>query len=404
MNEIKVVDEFHHGQVHIECILPIQILRELEITRKINEHGVLLVKGILDESGKDTIHKVGSKEPIFVYGKNDSQETILFSGVITETDVCFRNGVYYVTIKGLSWSSLLDYKEKNRSFQNNEMSYSSVIHTVLEDYSDSICLYGVNGSEQSIGQFILQYRETDWEFCKRLATHFNTCLVADVSGDSPRFHFGLSKKPEKISNIKSVVLKRDNVSYQKALTEGFFVIEEQFVKYYINAQVHMELGSEVEYDNRKLIVQECHIYLHKGILCYTYVLGDEASLLVGRKSNEQIKGVSLLGEVLDRADQRIKIKLAIDREQHVDKACWFPYASQANNLFYCMPEIGTSVSLLFPNSEEADCIAMNAVRRNGGNCSKTSNPQIKYMGIPEGKEFKLGITDIDWWMMNTGNQ
>lgn len=396
MSEIEVLDEFHHGQVRVECILPIQILQELEIIRKTNEHGVLLVKGILDERGKDIIQRVGSQEPITVYGKNDSGERVLFSGVISETDVCFRNGIYYVTLKGLSWSSLLDYKEKSRSFQNKEMSYSSVIHTVLEDYADSMCLYGINDSEQSIGQFVLQYRETDWEFCKRLATHFSTCLVADISGNGPCFHLGLPKKAEEISGIESVVVKRDSASYQKALTEGFFVVEEQFVKYHINAKVHMGLGSKVDYDNKELIVQECHIYLHKGVLCYEYVLGDEASLLVSRKRNEQIKGVSLLGEVLDSANQSIKMKLAIDKEQPVDTAYWFPYASQANNLFYCMPEIGTSVSLLFPSLEEADCIAMNAVRRNGGNCAKTSNPQMKYMGIPEGKEFKLGTTDIDF--------
>lgn len=174
------------------------------------------------------------------------------------------------------------------------------------------------------------------------------------------------------------------------------MIEEQFVKYLINAQVYLGLGSKVDYDNKELIVQGCHIYLNKGVLCCEYVLGDEASLLVRRKSNEHIKGVSLLGEVLDTANESIKIKLKIDKEQPVDTAYWFPYASQANNLFYCMPEIGTSVSLLFPDSEEADCIAMNAVRRNGSNCAKTSNPQMKYMAIPEGKEFKLGITDIDF--------
>lgn len=118
MSETEVLDEFHHGQVRVECILPIQILQELEITRKTNEHGVLLVKGILDERGKDTIQRVGRKEPIIVYGKNDSGEQVLFSGVISETDVCFRDGIYYVTITGLSWSSLLDYEKKSRSFQN----------------------------------------------------------------------------------------------------------------------------------------------------------------------------------------------------------------------------------------------------------------------------------------------
>ena len=117
----EVMDEFHHGQVRIECIFPIQILQELEITRKINEHGVLLVKGIIDESRRDAIQSLGSKEPITVYGKNDSKEIILFSGVITETNLSFQDGIYYVTIKGVSWSSLLDYKEKSRSFQNIEM-------------------------------------------------------------------------------------------------------------------------------------------------------------------------------------------------------------------------------------------------------------------------------------------
>lgn len=300
MSEIERLDEFHHGQIRIECILPIQILQELEITRKVNEHGVLLVRGILDETGKEAVQRTGSKEPVVVYAKNELQEIILFSGVISETKMSFRNGIYYVTIKGLSWSSLLDYKERNRSFQNKKMSYQDVVGTVLNDYKDSICLYGVNGSEKSIGQFILQYRETDWEFCKRLATHFGTCLVADVSGKGPRFCFGLPKASGNIHNIERVIVKRDNESYQKALSEGFFVLEEQFVRYCVDAQAYMEPGTLVEYDRKELIVQESHIFLRKGILCYSYVLCDEAALLVSRKHNGLIKGVSLLGEVLDR--------------------------------------------------------------------------------------------------------
>lgn len=396
MNEIEIIDEFHHGQVRIESILPIPILQELEITRKANEHGMLLIKGILDERGLDIIYKISDREPIVIYGENELKDVILFSGVISETNLCVKNNIYYITIKALSWSSILDYEEKQRSFQNKSMSYSDVIRTVFNDYSNSICIYGENATEQNIGELILQYKETDWEFCKRLASHFSTCLIADVLGSIPRIYFGLPKKIVNINNIEKVVIKKDIESYQMALAEGFFVVEEQFLKYYIDAQIYMELGSNVEYDNKKLIVQESHIYLNKGSIFYKYVLADEASLLVKRKRNERIKGVSLLGKVIDSKEQMIKIKLSVDKEQSVEKACWFPYASQTNNLFYCMPEIGTSVSLYFPTSEEADCIAMNAVRRNGGNCSKTSNPKIKYMGNPEGKEFKLGITDIDF--------
>ena len=74
----------------------------------------------------------------------------------------------------------MDYEEKSRSFQNKEMSYSALIQQVLTNYQGSAFVNSTASPDQEIGKFILQYRETDWEFCKRLATHFQTQLVADV--------------------------------------------------------------------------------------------------------------------------------------------------------------------------------------------------------------------------------
>ena len=396
MSEKKTASVIHQGQVFVKCILPIQIIQELEIVRKINEHGQLFVKGILDENGKDAIEQIGSQEPVIVYVKNNSGETILFSGVISEADVCFKDGIYYASIKGLSWSSLLDYEKKSRSFQNKNATYTEVLSKIVSDYAKGMFLYDTNVQDRNIGQFILQYRETDWEFCKRLATHFNTSLVPDVKGDSPRFCFGLPRKTEQMEVVEQKVIQRDDAAYQQALQGGFFVSKEQFIKYHVNTPVLLELGSVVEYAKQKLIIEACHLSLDKSVLSNTYVLSREEALLTGKINNELIKGVSLIGNVLKSENQRIKLKLEIDNEQDTDAACWFPYASQANNLFYCMPEVGTSVSLYFPGADEAKCIAMNAVRRNGGSCAKTSNPDMKYMGTPEGKEFKLGSTDIDF--------
>ena len=57
MSEKKTASVIHQGQVFVKCILPIQIIQELEIVRKINEHGQLFVKGILDENGKMRLNK-----------------------------------------------------------------------------------------------------------------------------------------------------------------------------------------------------------------------------------------------------------------------------------------------------------------------------------------------------------
>ena len=391
-----IPDEFTVGQIKVKCPYPIQIIRELEITRRLNQHGQVLVRGILREEARECIQRAGSREPITVYGKNDSGETLLFSGVITELNVFCRNRITYVEIKGLSWSSLLDYEEKSRSFQDKKMSYSALIRRVLDDYPGSMFVNSTKPSEQTVNQFILQYRETDWEFCKRLATHFQTQLVADVLGETPGFWFGLPKKARTLKCVDSVVVKRAAGQYHKAVAAGFFVQEERFVKYHIQCKERLNLGDIVEYDGHMMIVEECRTFLDKGILRHSYVLGLEESLRLQKKYNERIQGISLLGKVLESENQQVKLKLKIDQGQAAGEACWFPFASQANNLFYCMPEIGTSISLYFSDSDEAGGIAMNAVRRNGGNCSKTSNPQMKYMGTPEGKEFKLGGTDIDF--------
>ena len=363
-----------YSQIKVECPYPIQMVHEIEITRKLNQHGQVLVRGILWEEGPKCIERMGSMDPIAIYSEDGSKRTLLFSGVVAEAEVSCQDCVYYVEIKGLSWSSLLDYEKKSRSFQDEKMSYSALVRKVLNDY--------------------LQYKETDWEFCTRLATHFHTQLVADILGDKPRFWFGLPKNIGTLKTESEAVCRRVAGQYHQAAVAGLGLQEDQFVKYVIKSKECLGLGDVVEYDGQPMIIEESRTSFTKGLLYHTYVLGFEASLSTPQKNNDRIQGISLLGEVLDRHNQQVKIKLKIDKEQGAAAACWFPYASQANNLFYCMPEIGTSISLYFPNSDETGGIAINTVRRNGGNCAKTSNPKLKYMGIPEGKEFKIGVTDI----------
>ena len=392
-----IPDEFMQGQIKVECPYSLQMVYELRITRKLNQHGQIWVKGVLqEEAGKECIHQVGSKAPIVVYGEKDSEKILLFSGVVTDVSISYHDCIYYVEINGLSWSSLLDYEEKSRSFQNKEMSYSALIQQVLTNYQGSAFVNSTASPDQEIGKFILQYRETDWEFCKRLATHFQTQLVADVLGRGPRLWFGLPKNIETIKSAGEVTIQKDATQYQEAVAAGFWVQEEQFVKYHLRSKERFELGNIVEYEGHPMVIEESQTFLMKGALYYTYILGFEASLSIPKKSNAHIQGISLLGKVLETENQRVKLELKIDGGHNMGPACWFPYASQANNLFYCMPEIGSTLSLYFSSSDENSAIAMNAVRKNGGSCAKTSNPRLKYMGIPEGKELKLGATDISF--------
>ena len=48
-----IPDEFMQGQIKVECPYLLQMVYELRITRKLNQHGQIWVKGVLqEEAGK----------------------------------------------------------------------------------------------------------------------------------------------------------------------------------------------------------------------------------------------------------------------------------------------------------------------------------------------------------------
>ena len=51
-----IPDEFTHGQIKVQCQYPFQMVHELEITRKLNQHGRVLGKGIIrEEEGRECV-------------------------------------------------------------------------------------------------------------------------------------------------------------------------------------------------------------------------------------------------------------------------------------------------------------------------------------------------------------
>lgn len=73
------------------------------------------------------------------------------------------------------------------------MLYSELLNQVAADYADA-AFRDVITQNASIGQFIVQYEETDWEFSRRLASHFHTGLVNDVHINCPKMLFWCTRQ------------------------------------------------------------------------------------------------------------------------------------------------------------------------------------------------------------------
>ena len=382
-----------HDRIRIECPYPIQTITDIEFIHTFNEHACINIKGILLEEEQDHwLERVGDNDRIAIYGQAGAEEELLFSGCVTRVNIQHQDQVYTFEIEGLSYSHFLEDGEQNRSFQNHGMTYSEVIQQVIAPYLGARFISLVD--DRAIGEFIIQYRENDWDFLRRIATHFQTVLTADIKGDSPRFFFGIPKNFKEVSDIRNITTKKDTSSYQLAQNAGLDVTERDFVKYAFDSLERLELGDRITFRGVRYLVEKVTALLVGDVLQFRYTIGSENAQLQVRIQNKKIQGVSILGEVLEAQNQALKLKLNCDSTQDIETACWFPYATQADNIFYCMPEEGSTLSLYFGNDDECSAVAVNAVRRNGGNSATMTNPNVKRLDTPYGNEMVLDEQDI----------
>ena len=185
-------------------------------------------------------------------------------------------------------------------------------------------------------------------------------------------------------------------AYYEAASGDFPVKEEQFgLRYRIRSSVRLELGAMTVYEGRPLIVAESCMVLRQGVLQYHYVLAAEPSLIVSRKNNPYIQGISLQGEVLDRRNRQLKVRLT---DGATERAGWFPYAAQAGSVCDCMPEVGSIVSVYFPDSDERSAIAVNDVRQNEEAVLRLQTLLSK-SETKDGQELRLGGGELGFQCM-----
>ena len=126
-----------------------------------------------------------------------------------------------------------------------------------------------------------------------------------------------------------------------------------------------------------------------GELKFTYILAKKAFIYNRKYYNEKIIGQCLQGTVLKVENETIKIHLDIDKEQEEKTAYFYDWVPSTGNLFYCMPKVGTKVSLYICNRDEQSAKAINCVRTNGENCSELQNYNNRYFTSEHNKRIYL---------------
>ena len=383
------MEAFH--KLKVESPYEILEIEDIKISNNPNEHGRLYLKALLDDSinFKYAI-EASTDDKISIYEETeDKEKSIIFNGTIQNIRTENINGIYYMEIEAYTSSFELDIKEKSRSFQDAEMSYDDLIKTILLDYK----IYSFTqrmDKPMSIGRPLFQYKETDYEFLKRVASQIGLEINCDIINTNNVFYFGRpwGKEYKIEDNIDYEALK-DIKKYRESLVHSPNFHDTDFFYYKIRTRKLMELGAQVVFKQKKFYINSYEAEYVRGELIYTYKLCRERGIWQEKLYNDKIKGISLEGEVLEVSGEKVKLNLDIDETQNKDKAAWFRYAPPTGNLMYSMPIVGTNANLYFSSERSEDPIVIGCIRKNGSSCESFSDVNNRYFATESGNNLDM---------------
>lgn len=387
------MDFMETGKLMVE---PFELERILELTmeKKLNEHATLTVRGVLKDGQEDSVIQDVTEETKLKFKHGDE---LLFCGPIQNVRVTCENNVYYLEASAVSNSILLDLVPKMRSFQKNGMEFKAIAENVIKETGAKMTH---ETAVKTVETIILQYGETDWQFIRRLASHSNAVLVPVAASEETEFLFGIPEGveyKEKLEAFNYAVSRNLHMYRELSRCDELSFEKEDAVVYTIKTDDYIfDLGDMLTLNDSPLYVYEAELLLKDSVLVCTYLLSSKNALSVPKYYNKHIAGLTLGGTVLKAEGDKVKVHLAIDSDQKEEDAYPFSYATsytaEDHTGWYVMPEEGDTVQVLFPTEDETKAYSNMALRQKDSD--RTTDPLVKYLRTPFGKEIKLDKSEV----------
>jgi hypothetical protein len=340
---------------------------DVDISVSPNEHATANVRGTIDEEAEDrylALARGGLPVTVSQDGENGTS-CVLFAGMISEMGISNVNGLKVLDLHLVSGSSEMDETEHTRTYQDASLTYSDLLSSLgyYRDYGFSMRL----GEGAHIGDLVTQFKETDWEFVKRLASHFNGCVIPDYISGGVGYYFGLPVKSSgAVIDASHYEAMKDVGDYQNKTRNSVDGLSESDALHYIvRDRAVYRLGEKVSFKNRDMHVFRIHTVLEGQLLQNYYTLKTEAGFKTKKTWNFKLVGASLAGAVTGVRTDMVQMHIYEDNDAYGTGAKWFPYStvysSPDGSGWYAMPEIGDELRLYFPSEKESEAYAISAV-------------------------------------------
>ena len=304
----------------------VQIIK-CEIQKAVNEHGYAILKGYISPDREEQyLLMAGEQTEVTIRAVEDEKESRqIYCGIVEDMKIIHENALCLMELRIVPYTYLMDLKPVRRSFQLPSMTYQEVLDCVAGQYQSGHALMNI-GAGTAIGEPIVQYQETDWEFVKRLASHFHGVVVPGYASSGVKLYFGLVEwggAAQMSPSAYRVQKRMDEFLYKKQnRVEG--LMEDDSLVFIVEDQELYEAGELVEMNGRTLYVERSESRLDGHQLWNTYCLRTKGGLRVPRQYNEKVIGASLDGRVTRVRADVVQISLKADAKEEAGNGFPFP--------------------------------------------------------------------------------
>lgn len=371
-NDIKVYGEIAFSKINT-C----------SFTARPNEHAKLFIEGYVQEDDAVRLEQM-QMSGTYCEIRDGASATVIFSGIYRAVSVHHVNGLITVKAEIVSATQMLDHEKKSRSFQDAEATYGQIVNEVLSDCPGAVALL-CKEADTPIGKPLIQYRETDWMFIKRLAGMLGISLVSDYRTFVPMFSFGTFD-----SNTTAV----ETPQYGKQISEKYYrnggkqggCYKGDYQSFCFQERKNIPLGNKVSFGGGTFMVHEQKGELRNGELIYTYQIGRQGFFAQPVVNRGGMGRVAVKGKIISTEGETVQVALDMDGNKTEAARYSFPWTPVQGNAFYCMPEIGTCAVVCFT---EHGAYAFASLRMNGEENSEFSAPSRRCFTSKEGKRLRF---------------
>lgn len=388
------------GGLSINGFEQIDEILELEINEKPSGHPKARFRaGIIEGADLKKLQSYDQDFVVRIKGKDNKtgEVLVLFAGYIEDLQIHDMGANYYeLEVNLIGTSCKLDQDKRNRSFQDVSLTHEDVVKKAGSSTKGTSITWNAEAA-QGIKMPVIQYVETDWEFILRMASIYNSSVFENTKADYPVLSVGME--------LSDSGVEFDNRFYKVGVSKRFYelggkkagLIKKNFQYYQITSRKHAAIGEYVTFQGRKFAVCEKKTRLAESEIMYTYRISTPDYGKAKTIYNGTFIGHTILGKVLETKGETLKLDLELSDDEHNDSVAYpYNWTPETGNIMYCMPKVGTKVSLYFSDEEESSGTVVNCIRTNGGTSAKMDNPSNKHFTSEDGLMMDLNLDDMNF--------